>query len=278
MWASSFWGLFGFSVTFGLTALLLTAEQVLLRPWLIGASIACGVLSAIVLCWPLRHRRNRIEVQEAFKHPRRWISSVEPSQLVIAGFIIIVIGVAIAGVGLWRQYRSPTIPPTQTATSNNPGAPVPQTKEFAKRTVRELLAFYEGRSGLEADRLMEPFKGLWLSPTEGTISLMVADGPGAMVGLRVSDDAIECHFSSQWVRELSQYKLGDPLGVIGKFAPVKPAVNFLILQTARSPIKRQNRLTHGENNVTPDTKEQAQWRAEFEKDGREAVSNIARQF
>lgn len=35
-----------------------------------------------------------------------------------------------------------------------------------------------------------------------------------------------------------------------------------------------HRTAHGENKVTPNTEREVQWRAEFEKDGREAVCNI----
>jgi hypothetical protein len=103
MWGSSFWGLLGFSVTFGLAVLSHTPEQMWLRPWLIGASITCGILSAIVLCWPLRHHNNRLRVREAFRHPRRWIANTVEAHLIPIGLVVIIFGVMIVGIGIWRQ-------------------------------------------------------------------------------------------------------------------------------------------------------------------------------
>jgi hypothetical protein len=104
MWGNSFWGLLGFSVTFALAVLLLSPEHELLRPWLIGASILCGVISATVLCWPLRHKQNRDKVREAFKHPRKWAAStLEPIHI-----IILALAIALAAA-LWQWRR--TIPP-----------------------------------------------------------------------------------------------------------------------------------------------------------------------
>ena len=42
-------------------------------------------------------------------------------------------------------------------------------------------------------------------------------GAGAMIVVALTDDdAIECHFRAEWVRELSRYKEGDQLKVTGK--------------------------------------------------------------
>jgi len=110
MWANSFWGLFGFSVTFGLAMLLLTPEQMWLRPYLAGAAIFCGVVSAIILMSPLRHHHNRAKVREVCRHPIKWIPRLlDPSRMIAAGLIIAIIGVALAGIGLWRQPRSPAM-------------------------------------------------------------------------------------------------------------------------------------------------------------------------
>jgi hypothetical protein len=114
MWANSFWGLLGFAATLGLAMLLLTPEQEWLWPYLAWATAVCATSSIVVLCAPLRKRVNRDKVQDAFRHPRKWIrKAVEPSQLITGGFIVILIGALIAGIGLWRQSRQPQFTVTQ---------------------------------------------------------------------------------------------------------------------------------------------------------------------
>jgi hypothetical protein len=130
---------------------------------------------------------------------------------------------------LERDLRDALTPKTPAI---QPGAtsPVQVPKEFSPRTVRELLALHEGRSGLEADKLLEPFRGLWIPPTVGTIGVLTPDGSsgGAMVVVRLSsDDAMECHISPKWVRELSRYKEGDQLRVTGKIN--RPTGSHLIV-------------------------------------------------
>lgn len=236
MWANSFWGFLGFAVTFGVAVLLLGPDQMWLRPWFAGACFVCGIGSALVLFWPLRHANNRIKVAAASKHPFKWIANtVEPLHIIILGLAI-----ALSGV-IW-QWRRATQPDPRIAALQStvadleqklakalkpktpPSQPgqtpaVQSPKEVSLRSVRELLALHEKRSGLEADKLLEPFKGLWIPPAQGTIGVLTSDGGsgGAMVIIRLSsDDAIECHFSSKWVRELSRYKEGDQLRITGR--------------------------------------------------------------
>jgi hypothetical protein len=106
-----------------------------------------------------------------------------------------------------------------------------QTKESANRSVGELLALHENRSGLEANRLLEPFIGRWIPPTEGTVRVLTPDGDGAMIviGLKDSDDVIEAHFRQPWVRELSTHEEGDQLRITGKISHYTGA-HLLVLE------------------------------------------------
>jgi hypothetical protein len=219
MWANSVWGLIGLSVAFGLAILALTPEEAWLRAWFSGTSIASAFGSIVVLCWPLHRQDNRVKLRDALNHPFRSIAnSMEPTHLIVLGLAIALVG----AVWLWRRAPPDVAATTQLGQIEQtaPASPPrPQQKEFANRTVHQLLAFRDGRSGLEADRLLEPFKGLWIPPSEGTIRVLTPDGSGggAMAVVAVTDDdLIECHFSPGWVRELSRYKEGDQLRVTGK--------------------------------------------------------------
>jgi hypothetical protein len=107
--------------------------------------------------------------------------------------------------------------------ASRPDTDPPRAKEPANRSVAELLAFHENRSGLEAGRILQPFIGRWIPPTEGIIRVLTADGgDGAMIviGLKDSDNAIEAHFRQPWVRELSTHKEGDQLRISREGEPL----------------------------------------------------------
>jgi hypothetical protein len=123
MWANSVWGLFSFALAFGLAVLALTPEQVWLRPWFTGASIMCAALGLIVVCWPLRHHDNRAKVGEAFKHPRRWIANTVETHLIPIGLAIILVGVAVVSIGVWRHAAAPF---TIGVSAIDSTAPIPQ--------------------------------------------------------------------------------------------------------------------------------------------------------
>jgi hypothetical protein len=115
-----------------------------------------------------------------------------------------------AAASLWAGYRLMASPQPVATTSQV------EVKNYSKRTAAELLALHAGRSGLEAAKLLEPFKGLWIPPFEGLIGVMSPDGgSGAMIVVRDGDNALECHFEESWVRELYQYKQGDAIRVSG---------------------------------------------------------------
>src|ERR1700736_1315295 len=104
MWANSVWGFFSFALAFALAVLGVPQEYLWLRPYFIGASIICAALGLVILCWPLRHDRNRAKVREVFRHPIKWIPRlVDPRRMIIAGLSIAVVGVVIAAIGVWRQ-------------------------------------------------------------------------------------------------------------------------------------------------------------------------------
>jgi hypothetical protein len=257
MWANSVWGLLGFSVTFGIAGLLLTSDQIWLLPYLLGVAISCGVLSALVLFWPLRHKCNRDKVREALKHPRRWITkSVEPLHLVISGLVIVVIGVAIAAVGLWRQSRSPaTVLTTQTAVpSQRPsmlsGRPVSglevvqrleqleteldSTKRELKDTKQRLAdAQQEASDRKFTNRTIRQLRAIYEGRTRLQADAFMADEKGklietqgivvnvdsGMVFLQNENDFIECRLGPEWNAKLSTLRQGDTVKIRGTIGP-----------------------------------------------------------
>src|SRR5260370_39211849 len=126
MWANSFWGLLGFAVTFGLAMLLLSPEQIWLRPYLSGLAICCGLASLAVLLWPLRHHDNRTKTLEVLKHPAIFIPKLLDARcMIVVGLVITILGVIVAAAGLWR--RTDGIPSSPISAVSAASAPAPET-------------------------------------------------------------------------------------------------------------------------------------------------------
>jgi hypothetical protein len=124
-----------------------------------------------------------------------------------------------------NQSKQATSAPQPTPGSaffgGGPTTEPPEKREFTRRTVRELLALYEGKTAFQADKLMDPYKGLWIE-TEGTIGGIYADNAGAAVAtLRNENDLIECRFPADQSRALGRYNNGEPLKVRGKIGTIQ---------------------------------------------------------
>jgi class 3 adenylate cyclase len=105
-------------------------------------------------------------------------------------------------------------------------------RRFTDRSPEHLLAFYVGQTALQADKRMEPFKGMWIR-TEGVITLLAADGKGAVCmprrGQLGTGRSVECRFSEKWVTALSRYDNGETLEVVGRIAPWQNGAQLYVL-------------------------------------------------
>lgn len=74
---------------------------------------------------------------------------------------------------------------------------------------RQLLAFYEDRTPLQADKLLQPYKGMGIE-SEGTVLTILSDGNNGVIGvLRNGADIIECRFAPKWRDALSSKGRGE---------------------------------------------------------------------
>ena len=77
------------------------------------------------------------------------------------------------------------------------------------------MALYEGRTPLQADKLIEPFKGLWIH-AEAKIKLLAPDNVGSVAAIYGDGVSIECRFGPQWNTPLARCDNGDTIKVIGR--------------------------------------------------------------
>jgi hypothetical protein len=112
--------------------------------------------------------------------------------------------------------RSPAL--LATPVTSQPKSQIPS---YTTRTVRELRAFYEGRTRLQADAFMADEKGK-LIETEGTV-INIDNGMALLeVGKEQHGgmpDNIECRFSSKWNPKLGTYAAGAFMKIQGTIGP-----------------------------------------------------------
>ncbi|WBU29025.1 hypothetical protein OOZ54_20530 [Rhodopseudomonas palustris] len=130
---------------------------------------------------------------------------------------------------LKKQMAAPPSPSSQIFFSGGPTTEPPEKREYTNRSVRDLLSLYEGKTAFQADKLMEPYKGMWLE-TEGKIVGLYPDGQGAAVAaLRNGGDMIECRFPAESSKALGRYNNGEELKVRGKISTVQNGQQLYLL-------------------------------------------------
>jgi hypothetical protein len=173
---------------------------------------------------------------------------IKRSKQMSFGLILIFMGVGAALIGalVVASDRSPSLsaqaPKTGTEMSTAiapavtapvlPTAPgVSSARVFTDRTPRELLALYEGRTPLQANPLIEPFKGKWIKAS-GKILNLIPDGiPDASIAvLRDGDRTIECRLGPQWSLHVFKLNKDEVLNVIGKIAPNQNGSQLYLLE------------------------------------------------
>ncbi len=108
-------------------------------------------------------------------------------------------------------------------------------RDFTDRSIEDVLLLYRGApNGLQADRLIEPFKGLWIA-VEGSVTMLLRDGAGGAIcaltrGAPRELYVAECRFSSDWETELFHIKNGEIIRVAGKIAPHQNGSQLYLLE------------------------------------------------
>jgi hypothetical protein len=151
------------------------------------------------------------------------------------GLVLLFVGLGAAVVGAvligferppkqqLTKIEPPPVQPNEAAKTVQsplpPSVPLPSVtsteREFTTRTPRELLALYEGRSMLEADQLIKPYKGKWIQ-AKANILQIIPNGDGTVVILKDGDKIISCPLVARWTPQLLKMRIGDPLSVIGQ--------------------------------------------------------------
>lgn len=99
----------------------------------------------------------------------------------------------------------------------------PHQRELTKRTVRELRAFYEGRTRLQADAFMADEKGK-LIEVEGAVVNVDTGMAFLQVGQDIHNgmvDQVECRFGPEWNAKLGTYRQNEHMKVRGVVGPTQ---------------------------------------------------------
>jgi hypothetical protein len=104
-----------------------------------------------------------------------------------------------------------------------PKAPKPSTPLLSRRTVRELRAFYEGRTRIQADAFMADEKGK-LIEVEGTVVNVDTGMAFLQVGRDIHNgmvDQVECRFGPEWNAKLGTYRQNEHMKIRGVIGPTQ---------------------------------------------------------
>lgn len=172
----------------------------------------------------------------ALRVGQRAVKDVWPSPkgaMMTGPVLLMVLGVLIFTTGgIWQTYRSLTAEPSGPVSKPNPPEviaepePIPDPeptpdqvgRQFANRSVDDLLGLFEGRTFLQGSKLFEPYKGLWLK-TSGKLILALDDNQyGFLISMWVNDHIVDCRFDRAWGDALMRYNENEIVSVIGRIA------------------------------------------------------------
>ncbi|MGQ0677592.1 MAG: hypothetical protein ACT4N4_16105, partial [Rhodospirillales bacterium] len=159
------------------------------------------------------------------------LRKMEAAYLISVGIAIAFVGLIIATIGAWQQ-RSVAHQATPVPVFSPPALamPIPQSKpapqrEFVNRTPSELLALHNGVTPIQAAKLLEPFKGLWIETEVVVGDRILPDTPKdhtyGYFGLPGNPNIgmVECRFDERWINHVSRLMQGEILMVRGKIGP-----------------------------------------------------------
>lgn len=111
-----------------------------------------------------------------------------------------------------------------------PTPPQAQGRTFTKKSAHELLQLYQGRTILQADGLIEPFKGQWIEVT-GSVVQLIPDSSGVTAVLK-SDlgDVINARFDRRWDMHLRRLSTGEKVSIRGKISDVQNGQQLYLLE------------------------------------------------
>ncbi len=91
-------------------------------------------------------------------------------------------------------------------------------RSYTDKTVRDLLKLYDGKTMLQADSLMEPFKGEWIRVTARVLQL-IPDPSGVTAVLESEPtDIVNARFDKRWEMPLRRLSTGDLIKIRGKIS------------------------------------------------------------
>jgi hypothetical protein len=119
-----------------------------------------------------------------------------------------------------------TPPPTGVPASNPRSAPS-QERVFTDRTPGELMALFEGRTQLQAAKLIEPYTGQWMK-VQGLLRQVMPNGGGTTVIINSNGKIVYCNTGPEWSERLMKTNTDDEIGLIGKIAQYQSGAPFYL--------------------------------------------------
>lgn len=127
--------------------------------------------------------------------------------------------------------RAPTI-------NREPAFSVTTQREFTEKTPDELLALFEGRTALQAEPLIEPYFGLWITAV-GAVVMTLPGGGDAVALIRTEGGRmVECRFPKSLELALRRFDVGSTMKALGRVSPSQNGRQLYLSNCELQPSKR----------------------------------------
>jgi hypothetical protein len=91
------------------------------------------------------------------------------------------------------------------------------------------MSLYEGRTMLQADALMEPYKGLWISIKAEAVQI-IPDTVDVTVVLRRGQDLVSGRFDNSWRKPLARMNGGETVMIRGRIGEVQNGQQLYLVE------------------------------------------------
>jgi hypothetical protein len=220
--------------------------------FLVGKNSAALVLAVVAIAfaivgvkWPVV----KLKAQSQFPTIPPLVERIAGSRIyrrVIYAVIAIALLASVGSRVYHHYYQSFPVEPSSARIEAEPErpatTPVGSTQRiFTDRKPKELLDFYKDVSPIQADDLMKPYVGRWMTVEGKALTNPVDAGSGGSQFMIVDDDGAHCTctFASQWRQDVKTVRIGDRVKAQGKISEGQNGATLYLIECDLSPIERE---------------------------------------
>jgi hypothetical protein len=95
---------------------------------------------------------------------------------------------------------------------------------------RQLLSLYQGRTALQGDKLIQPYKGTWIE-FQGVLDHVTPEADSSLALFRADGASLDCRFGHDWDAAMQRLDKGDVAKVRGKISDYQGSSQLSLILT-----------------------------------------------